>query len=46
MQNDRAIVVTGSGNSEYGGESVRPFLQTELTVVAQTSEGGVSPAAL
>src|SRR5271157_5009258 len=36
----QAVVLTGSGSSEYACECVRPALQKELTAVALTVGGG------
>jgi tagatose-6-phosphate ketose/aldose isomerase len=37
----RALVLTGSGSSEYAGECVRLVLQNELSIAAQTIGGGM-----
>jgi tagatose-6-phosphate ketose/aldose isomerase len=41
LGNIQAIVLTGSGSSEYAGECVRVVLQHELSIATQTIGGGV-----
>jgi tagatose-6-phosphate ketose/aldose isomerase len=41
IEGTQAVVLTGSGSSEYAGECVRLVLQNELAATAQTIGGGV-----